>query len=430
MSGYSLSPQLSAPDTDTVDAIGPGSGVPGQSTFGNSMMQSLMCQHVVQPGETLSGIASANGQSDWHELYERNQSVVGSNPNLIYPNQVLNTCSPEQEQTANDFGTGFAQEGLGGLFDIQGMLDRQAAQRELRANFDVVADDYTGERKPNTVTESEFRDLSRNYSDIRLGRGDLTMDTSSMSAEDAKKFREGAMNDIATILTTPSGRHQIAALHDNVQKDDNGNVRKFLNGADVTGTAQESQGSAQHRHTTLTDLHQDANGNNDLSDDPTAPLDLSNAVTDPKNNTDRFRTATGRGLGTDTTIRYNPGTRIDDNNDGTPDHQSTSDIILMHEMGHARDQTQGNQYDGKVKEDPWSIWNFWRQDQNRSGNPDIDHVNEREHQAAGLGHYVDPLTGIPDDMTENRYRMERRQLGATQPDGTPVPQRPNYSTLP
>lgn len=44
---------------------------------------------VVQPGDTLSGIAAKEGLSDWNLLYQDNLSVVGSNPNLIFPGQVL-----------------------------------------------------------------------------------------------------------------------------------------------------------------------------------------------------------------------------------------------------------------------------------------------------------------------------------------------------
>lgn len=44
---------------------------------------------VVQPGDTLSGIAAKEGLSDWNLLYQDNLSVVGGNPNLIFPGQVL-----------------------------------------------------------------------------------------------------------------------------------------------------------------------------------------------------------------------------------------------------------------------------------------------------------------------------------------------------
>jgi|SRR6185437_3789519 len=45
--------------------------------------------YTVVSGDTLSGIAAREGISNWETLYQDNQSVVGSNPNLIFPGQVL-----------------------------------------------------------------------------------------------------------------------------------------------------------------------------------------------------------------------------------------------------------------------------------------------------------------------------------------------------
>lgn len=48
-------------------------------------------QYTVQRGDTLWGIAQrflGNG-ADWRELYNWNRSVVGGNPNLIYPGETL-----------------------------------------------------------------------------------------------------------------------------------------------------------------------------------------------------------------------------------------------------------------------------------------------------------------------------------------------------
>ena len=48
-------------------------------------------EHVVAPGETLTGIAKeTTGDPDnWPALYEANKDVIGSDPDLIYPGQVL-----------------------------------------------------------------------------------------------------------------------------------------------------------------------------------------------------------------------------------------------------------------------------------------------------------------------------------------------------
>lgn len=45
--------------------------------------------YTVQRGDTLSGIAKKNGIASWNTLYEKNKAVIGSNPNLIKPGQVL-----------------------------------------------------------------------------------------------------------------------------------------------------------------------------------------------------------------------------------------------------------------------------------------------------------------------------------------------------
>ena len=44
--------------------------------------------YTVVSGDTLSGIAAKYGMS-WQELYAKNKFVIGNNPNIIYPGQVL-----------------------------------------------------------------------------------------------------------------------------------------------------------------------------------------------------------------------------------------------------------------------------------------------------------------------------------------------------
>ena len=59
---------------------------PGQAIMirGGSQPRS----YTVQEGDTLSGIGQALG-IDWPSLYERNRAVIGDNPDLIHPGQVL-----------------------------------------------------------------------------------------------------------------------------------------------------------------------------------------------------------------------------------------------------------------------------------------------------------------------------------------------------
>lgn len=44
--------------------------------------------YTVKKGDTLSGIASRYGTT-WQKIYEENKDVIGENPNLIYPGQVI-----------------------------------------------------------------------------------------------------------------------------------------------------------------------------------------------------------------------------------------------------------------------------------------------------------------------------------------------------
>ena len=45
--------------------------------------------YTVRPGDTLSGIAARFGIADWRTLYRANRSVVGPDPDVIRPGQVL-----------------------------------------------------------------------------------------------------------------------------------------------------------------------------------------------------------------------------------------------------------------------------------------------------------------------------------------------------
>ncbi|GAA4756116.1 hypothetical protein GCM10023328_44790 [Modestobacter marinus] len=47
-----------------------------------------VAQYAVQPGDTIAKIAAAHGQP-WQDLYQRNIGVIGGNPNVITPGQVL-----------------------------------------------------------------------------------------------------------------------------------------------------------------------------------------------------------------------------------------------------------------------------------------------------------------------------------------------------
>jgi hypothetical protein len=310
-------------------------------------------------------------------------------------------------------GNAFSQEGLGAVLDPFGALDRQQAQAELADRFSVVGDDFVGPRLPNQVSQQEYQDLCRNYSDIRMGRGDLTIDTAGMGDEQAEAYRSGVMTDIASMLQTQSGRGEIAGLSNNVLVDDAGNTRNGIWGMELPW----GLGDPIHRHTTLTALYQDANNNKDRTDDVGAPIDTTNGYADPEDHADMSRRADGsRGAGTDVTIRYNPGVNVLENAGlSDPWLPFRSDVLLAHEMRHAMHETQGTMDSSMVDA--------------TTGDGVADDAGRHrrwEHQAVGIGLYAN------DPMSENAYRAERALLGAAGAPGVRtgdvgMPQRSTYS---
>jgi resuscitation-promoting factor RpfA len=76
-------------DTNSTPATSSNSSSSTSSSTSSSS-SSASGSYTVQSGDTLSTIAAKEGVSSWHALYTENESTVGSNPNLIYPGQVLN----------------------------------------------------------------------------------------------------------------------------------------------------------------------------------------------------------------------------------------------------------------------------------------------------------------------------------------------------
>jgi hypothetical protein len=255
-------------------------------------------------------------------------------------------------QSIADFGRGISQEGLGGLFDYSGMMDRQQAQRELASRFNVLPDGTPGERSQNQVSEEQFQQIARTYSDIRLGRGDLTLAAkpAGMSDADYATFRQGSMNDIADILQTESGRGLVGSLHD-----------------------APLQADGVSRRPTVINPR----------------LDAANQF-DPSN-------ATGGGrFGQSGTISYVPGV------DAAPNGSNLrSDATLYHEMVHAHHAVY-NTWDATTVGSfpmPFGLPNF-----ENTADPDYG-LGNFEHQAAGLGIHAN------DPYSENRYRGERAEIG-------------------
>ena len=283
--------------------------------------------------------------------------------------------------------------------------DRAQAALDLAGRFEVVADDFKGERLSNQVTKAEYEKICQTYSDVRLGRGDLTIDASQYSSKkDQDAYKSGALNDIASLLQTKAGRSLVYGLSDN----------KFHT---------DSKGNPVHKHTTLTPLLTDS-GKVDKTNGYAAP---NGAGSDAKVNRDGTLSASS---GTDVTISYNPGVNV---GDAYKEYQGAnpwlkgfrSDTILMHEGNHALKMTQGMcdprtvaSTDNKLNpKDP-----LMAQDA-RSG------ISRTEHQAVGLGLYAN------DPMTENAYRAERVAMAKGKAKGTltgdaDLTQRTSYAPAP
>src|SRR5262249_48817844 len=90
-SGGSSSASSSAGSSSSSGSSSAGSSSSSSTTSGSHHSSSSHHHrdYTVVHGDTLSGIAAKEGVSDWHTLYNENKSVVGANPDLIYPGQVL-----------------------------------------------------------------------------------------------------------------------------------------------------------------------------------------------------------------------------------------------------------------------------------------------------------------------------------------------------
>lgn len=295
-------------------------------------------------------------------------------------------------QTLGDLGRGLQQEGIGGLLDPIGLLDRQRAERDLSNRFQVVPANFRGNRRANQVTQAEYDQIARTYSDIRLGRGDLTIDTSEMTpgSKQERDYRSGTMNALADMMMTRSGRAQVMGMSNNVVRGDDGRPRL---GAD---------GHEQHHRTNIRALYQDANGDDNLTNDPhtAANYDNTNAFADARgahgeagaiDTSGRSRwsrdTAGSRGQGTDSTIWWNPM--------ASPGGTNRADVVLAHEMQHSLHETQGTMARGQY---------------NVPGSPD-NGINNFERQAVGLSTTDTPNAHDPVGLPENAYRRERNALG-------------------
>lgn len=254
----------------------------------------------------------------------------------------------QRQVEGRDVGQG--TDGLFGSFNsMVRAMDRAEASVELRDRFDVVPDDFVGPRLPNQVTESEYSQIVNTYSDIRTGNSNFRFDNSGLTGDAATNFQQNALNDLATMMQTPSGRGLITETAYGRHAD--GSDHTFtIRGINNPGGARAVPGSQTH-----------------ASD----------------------------GVGTNSTVEYTPGQPIVDAS--APDHYGNirSDMVLYHEMVHARHHRLGSRDDATLD------------------NTTAAHANDVgtrgwEYQAMGLGSHAN------DPYTENKYRAERRAMGEDQ----------------
>lgn len=281
-------------------------------------------------------------------------------------------------------------EGSAAFTDSDGAADRYLARQQLADRFRVVPDGQHGRRAPNTVTEAEYQDIAHLYSDIRLGRGDLTIDPartatvkgapSQLPVGDRAGWQTGVMDDIASLLQTRTGRAELSQLHSN----------------------------PLHHHTTIAP-HLMSRGDLDPSNAtaiPTAPLAARQI--DGHANT-----------GSDVVVSINPGDNLyvgDDQERFNPWMRSMrSDVSMIHELTHALYATLGQEdatgvtaRDAPAHHHATSGVRADARYRERVRAPDgtttTVPLSRAEHQAVGIGNHARAPWG------ENRYRHERRQL--------------------
>jgi resuscitation-promoting factor RpfA len=90
-SSSSDSSSSSSSSSDDSTSRSSSSSTPASSSSDSSPRSSSSASgsYTVQSGDTLSAIAAKEGVN-WHTLYTDNEKTIGSNPNLIFPGQVLN----------------------------------------------------------------------------------------------------------------------------------------------------------------------------------------------------------------------------------------------------------------------------------------------------------------------------------------------------
>ncbi len=265
------------------------------------------------------------------------------------------------------------------IADARSARDRAAAASELESRFEVVPEDFAGLRLPNQVTQAELEQVAHTYSDIRSGRGDLTLDpTNSVKPENTPhpdQFRADMMDDVADLMETKSGRALVMSLSNNTH------------GVDADGKP------VHHATKLMPQLF--ADGTPEQNQAITVPSEPGNEL---------LRSDGTASPGSGSRVHVNPNRDLRDD-DGM---EARSDVALYHELVHAYDISRGTR-------------------DTRTVDPDAAAHQERELLTSGfhVGGFIDAATGTHRDeyravglgpyahepLTENAYRAERQELG-------------------
>ncbi|ABL79305.1 LysM peptidoglycan-binding domain-containing protein [Nocardioides sp. XL1] len=167
-------------------------GLPGDQTSAT--------EHVVAPGETLTGITKeTTGDPDnWQALYEANKDVIGSDPDLIYPGQVL--VLPGTGAVDPDTGTDRPHQRGPGQRDEPGTStggqDEQAD--DTGDDRSTGADDAEGQEQQQTPAEPAAPTAPSQRS--AQGAPDSTEQQASTEADEASD--EGGITGLRALLAT------------------------------------------------------------------------------------------------------------------------------------------------------------------------------------------------------------------------------------
>lgn len=174
------------------EASGPG---PAAGAGNQGRLEALGdCGYEVQEGDTLWGIAEAHtgdGQG-WKELYADNQDVVGDNPDLILPGQVLDVCGDTLEtgEGDNQLTEAAEEQAPASFVDVAtGMFPTLAGEDGFLSSDDLDA----AMTNPNLTLEQSAAlvTLRRLQSELeKLGDDEWFDENSGITLADLEQYRQ------------------------------------------------------------------------------------------------------------------------------------------------------------------------------------------------------------------------------------------------